>query len=180
MRVMGDIGCYTLASLPPLSAMDACLCMGASIGMASGVERAQGKEFSKKTVAVIGDSTFIHSGITGLIDAVYGKEAITVMILDNRITGMTGHQHHPATGFDIHGNPAPMLDLESLCKACGVEHVTTVDPLDLKEVRRVVKEETQRDAVSVIIARRPCALIEKTKNTRWFITRMAAKTAALV
>ena len=168
MRVMGDIGCYTPASLPPLSAMDACLCMGASIGMASGAERAQGKEFSKKTVAVIGDSTFIHSGITGLIDAVYGQEAITVMILDNRITGMTGHQHHPATGFDIHGNPAPMLDLEVLCRACGVEHVATVDPLDLDEVKRVVQEETQRDAVSVIIARRACALIDKTKRPAYY------------
>ncbi len=164
MHVMGDIGCYTLASLPPLSAMDATLCMGASIGMASGAERAQGKEFSKKTVAVIGDSTFIHSGVTGLIDAVYGREAITVLILDNRITGMTGHQHHPATGFDIHGNPAPMLDIEALCRACGVEHIAVVDPLDLAETKRVILEETQRDAVSVVIARRPCALIEKTKN----------------
>ena len=168
IRVMGDIGCYTLASLPPLSAMDACLCMGASIGMASGAERAQGKEFSKKTVAVIGDSTFIHSGVTGLIDAVYGREAITVLILDNRITGMTGHQHHPATGFDIHGDPAPMLDLETLCRACGVEHVVVVDPLDLKEMKRVVQEETKRDAVSVIITRRACALIDKTKRPAYY------------
>ena len=162
IHVMGDIGCYTLAALPPLSAMDACLCMGASIGMASGAERAQGKEFSKKTVAVLGDSTFIHSGITGLIDAVYGGEAITVLILDNRITGMTGHQQNPATGFDIHGNPAPMLDLEALCRGCGVQHIAVVDPLDLAAVKRVLQEETQRDAVSVIIARRPCALIDKT------------------
>jgi len=168
MRVMGDIGCYTLASLPPLSAMDACLCMGASIGMASGAERAQGKEFSKKTVAVIGDSTFIHSGVTGLIDAVYSKEAITVLILDNRITGMTGHQHHPATGFDIHGDPAPMLDIEALCRACGVEHIAVVDPLDLAETKRVILEETQRDAVSVIIARRACALIDKAKRPIYY------------
>jgi indolepyruvate ferredoxin oxidoreductase alpha subunit len=162
LHVMGDIGCYTLAALPPLSAIDACLCMGASIGMASGAERARGKEFSKTTVAVLGDSTFIHSGITGLIDAVYGNEAITVLVLDNRITGMTGHQQNPSTGMDIHGNPAPMIDLETLCKGCGVEHVTVVDPLNLDEVKRVLKEETQRDAVSVIIARRPCALIDKT------------------
>jgi len=168
INVMGDIGCYTLASLPPLSAMDACLCMGASIGMASGAERAQGKEFSKKTVAVIGDSTFIHSGITGLIDAVYGSEAITVVILDNRITGMTGHQHHPATGFDIHGKPAPMLDLESLCRACGVEHIRMVDPLDLEETKQAIQEETARDAVSVIIARRPCALIDKAKRPPYY------------
>ncbi|MFH1880333.1 MAG: thiamine pyrophosphate-dependent enzyme, partial [Bacillota bacterium] len=162
MHVMGDIGCYTLAALPPLSAMDTCLCMGASIGMASGAERARGKEFSKKTVAVIGDSTFIHSGITGLIDAVYGKEAITVLVLDNGITGMTGHQHNPATGFDIHGISTPMLDLEALCKSCGVEHVAVIDPLDLDEVKRTLQEETARDAVSVIIARRPCALIDQT------------------
>jgi indolepyruvate ferredoxin oxidoreductase, alpha subunit len=162
LRVMGDIGCYTLAALPPLSAMDACLCMGASIGMASGAERAQGKEFSKKTVAVLGDSTFIHSGITGLIDAVYGQEAITVLILDNRITGMTGHQQNPATGLDIHGKPAPMLDLEALSRGCGVQHITVVDPLNLAEVKRVLEEETKREAVSVIIARRPCALIDKT------------------
>ena len=165
LHVMGDIGCYTLAGLPPLSAMDACLCMGASIGMASGAERAQGREFSKKTVAVLGDSTFIHSGITGLIDAVYGQEAITVLILDNRITGMTGHQQNPATGLDIHGKPAPMLDLEALCRGCGVQHITVVDPLNLAEVKRVLEEETQRDAVSVVIARRPCALIDKTPRT---------------
>ncbi len=164
LHVMGDIGCYTLAALPPLSAMDACLCMGASIGMASGAERARGKEFSKKTVAVLGDSTFIHSGITGLIDAVYGNEAITVLVLDNRITGMTGHQQNPCTGLDIHGKPAPMIDLEALCKGCGVEHVQVVDPLNLDEVKRVLKEETERDAVSVIIARRPCALIDKTQR----------------
>ncbi len=164
IRVMGDIGCYTLAALPPLSAMDACLCMGASIGMASGAERARGKEFSKKTVAVLGDSTFIHSGITGLIDAVYGNEAITVLILDNRITGMTGHQQNPATGFDIHGNPAPALDLEALCRGCGVEHIAVVDPLDLAEVKRVLAEETARDAVSVVIARRPCVLIDPEKR----------------
>jgi indolepyruvate ferredoxin oxidoreductase, alpha subunit len=162
LHVMGDIGCYTLAALPPLSAMDACLCMGASIGMASGAERARGKEFSKSTVAVLGDSTFIHSGITGLIDAVYGKEAITVLILDNRITGMTGHQHNPCSGFDIHGNPAPALDLETLCRSCGVENVVVVDPLNLEEVKRVLKEETERNAVSVVIARKPCALIDKT------------------
>ena len=170
IRVMGDIGCYTLAALPPLSSMDACLCMGASIGMASGAEHARGKEFSQKTVAVLGDSTFIHSGITGLIDAVYAQEAITVLILDNRITGMTGHQQNPATGFDIHGNPAPMLDLEALCKACGVEHIAVVDPLDLAETKRVLQEETARDAVSVVIARRPCALIDKTVREPYYTT----------
>ncbi|HNW87495.1 MAG TPA: indolepyruvate ferredoxin oxidoreductase subunit alpha [Candidatus Limiplasma sp.] len=162
LRVMGDIGCYTLAALPPLSAMDACLCMGASIGMASGAERAQGREFSKNTVAVLGDSTFIHSGITALIDAVYNQEAITVLILDNRITGMTGHQQNPASGKEIHGNEAPALDLEKLCMACGVHHVTVVDPFDLKAMEKALREETARDEVSVVIARRPCALLDKT------------------
>ena len=146
LRVMGDIGCYTLAALPPLSAMDACLCMGASIGMAGGAERAQGKDFSKGTVAVLGDSTFLHSGITPLIDAVYGREAITVLILDNRITGMTGHQQNPATGLDIHNQPAPAVDLAALCKGCGVQHVITVDPFDLKamENRRIARRNGAR------------------------------------
>ncbi|MDD3214843.1 MAG: thiamine pyrophosphate-dependent enzyme, partial [Eubacteriales bacterium] len=161
LRVMGDIGCYTLAALPPLSAMDACLCMGASIGMAGGAERAQGREFSKNTVAVLGDSTFIHSGITSLIDAVYNQEAITVLILDNRITGMTGHQQNPASGKDIHGDPAPAVNLEKLCESCGVKHVRVVDPFDLKATEKVLREETARDEVSVVIARRPCALLDK-------------------
>jgi indolepyruvate ferredoxin oxidoreductase alpha subunit len=159
LRVMGDIGCYTLAALPPLSAMDACLCMGASIGMASGAERAQGRAFSKGTVAVLGDSTFLHSGITPLIDAVYGKEAITVLILDNRITGMTGHQQNPSTGLDIHNQPAPAVDLAALCKGCGVNRVVTVDPFNLKEMERVLREETARDEVSVVIAQRACVLL---------------------
>ncbi len=165
LRVMGDIGCYTLAALPPLSAMDACLCMGASIGMANGAERAQGKAFSRQTVAVLGDSTFIHSGITSLIDAVYNQTTITVVILDNRITGMTGHQQNPASGKDIHGEPAPMLNLEALCAACGVQHVRVVDPFDLAAAEQALCEETAREAVSVIIARRPCALLEKKAYT---------------
>ncbi|MDD3920694.1 MAG: indolepyruvate ferredoxin oxidoreductase subunit alpha [Eubacteriales bacterium] len=169
LRVMGDIGCYTLAALPPLSAMDACLCMGASIGMAGGAERAQGKEFSKNTVAVLGDSTFIHSGITSLVDAVYNQEAITVLILDNRITGMTGHQQNPASGKDIHGNPAPAVNLEKLCESCGVEHVRVVDPFDLKATEQALREETARDAVSVVIARRPCALLDKTVRPPYII-----------
>ncbi|MEA5144699.1 MAG: indolepyruvate ferredoxin oxidoreductase subunit alpha [Candidatus Limiplasma sp.] len=159
LRVMGDIGCYTLAALPPLSALDACLCMGASIGMASGAERAQGKEFSKGTVAVLGDSTFLHSGVTPLIDAVYNQQAITVMILDNRITGMTGHQQNPASGKDIHNAPAPAVDLKKLCESCGVSSVRVVDPFDLKGVEQALREETARDAVSVIIAQRACALL---------------------
>lgn len=161
LRVMGDIGCYTLAALPPLSAMDACLCMGASIGMASGAERAQGKEFSRGTVAVLGDSTFLHSGITPLIDAVYSRQAITVLILDNRITGMTGHQQNPSTGKNIHGEEAPQVDLEQLVRGCGVQHVRVLDPFDLKDTEAALKEETARDAVSVLILRRACALLNK-------------------
>ncbi len=164
LNVMGDIGCYTMAALPPINMLDACLCMGASIGMAFGAEKAQGKEFSRHTVAVLGDSTFIHSGITALIDAVYNGGTITVVILDNRITGMTGHQQNPATGKNILGEPAPQLDLEALCTACGVKHVRVVDPFDQKEMLRVLKEETAREAVSVIIARRPCVLLLKEKT----------------
>ncbi|MDR2504512.1 MAG: 4Fe-4S binding protein, partial [Oscillospiraceae bacterium] len=159
LNVCGDIGCYTLGMLPPLSAMDTCLCMGASIGMALGMEKARGREFSRRTVAVIGDSTFMHSGITALLDCVYNNASVTVVILDNRITGMTGHQNNPASGFDIHGNPAPTLDIEALAGALGVSSARTVDPLDLKEFERVLKEEIQRDAVSVVIAKRPCALL---------------------
>ena len=169
LRVMGDIGCYTLAALPPLNAMDACLCMGASVGMASGAERAQGKKFSKGTVAVLGDSTFLHSGITPLIDAVYNRAAITVMILDNRITGMTGHQQNPATGKDIHGREAPEVDLKKLVQGCGVEHVAVIDPFDFKQMEAALKEETGREAVSVIIARRSCALLNKHTCPPFFV-----------
>ncbi len=164
LNVMGDIGCYTMAALPPLSMLDACLCMGASIGMAFGAEKAQGREFSRHAVAVLGDSTFIHSGITPLIDAVYNGGSITVVILDNRITGMTGHQQNPATGKNILGEPAPQLDLEALCAACGVLHVRVVDPFDQKEMQKALREETAREAVSVIIARRPCVLLLKEKT----------------
>ena len=169
MRVMGDIGCYTLAALPPLSAMDACLCMGASIGMAGGAERAQGKGFSRGTVAVLGDSTFIHSGITSLVDAVYNRETITVVILDNRITGMTGHQQNPATGFDIHNQPAPQLNLEKLVESCGVTDVRVVDPFDLKATEQAIREAAASEQVSVVIARRPCALLDKTVRPAFVI-----------
>lgn len=164
LRVMGDIGCYTLAALAPLSAMDACLCMGASIGMAGGAERARGAKFSRETVAVLGDSTFIHSGVTSLIDAVYNRETITVVILDNRITGMTGHQQNPATGKDIHNQPAPQLNLEKLVESCGVKDVAVVDPFDLKGTEKAVRDAVAREEVSVVIARRPCALLERTQK----------------
>ncbi len=161
LNVFGDIGCYTLGATPPLSAMDATLCMGASIGMAFGAEKAQGKDFSRKSVAVIGDSTFLHSGVTALIDAVWGGGTITVLILDNRITGMTGHQQNPASGKDLYGNPAPMLDLEALCRGCGARHVRTVDPFDQSALDAVIREETAREAVSVVIVRSPCVLLTK-------------------
>jgi indolepyruvate ferredoxin oxidoreductase alpha subunit len=158
--VSGDIGCYTLGALAPLNSMDLCVCMGASIGMAHGIEKARGDSFRKKTVAVIGDSTFIHSGITGLIDIVYNKGNSTVIILDNSITAMTGHQDNPATGYTIKSEPTKSLDLVGLCKAIGVNRVTIADPFDLSGFEKILKEETQADEPSVIIARRPCALLK--------------------
>ena len=163
LNVSGDIGCYTLGALAPNECMDTCVCMGASVSAAHGMEMARGAEFRKKTVAVIGDSTFIHSGITGLIDIVYNKGNSTVIILDNSITGMTGHQHNPTTGFTIKGEPTKQVDLELLCKAVGVERVKVVDPFDIKEFEKVVKEETAADEPSVIISQRPCALLKNVK-----------------
>ncbi len=167
-RVFGDIGCYTLAALPPTSAMDTTLCMGASIGMTHGFEKACGDK--ENTVAVLGDSTFLHSGITGLINMCYNESKGTVIILDNRITGMTGHQQNPASGKNAKGELAPAVDLKQLCQACGVKHVVEVDPFDLKEMEQAVKEETARDEVSVIISRRPCVMIVKQQGTPCAIT----------
>ena len=160
LNVLGDIGCYTLGAVPPLGSMDAVVCMGASIGMAIGFDKAD-PEAHKHSVAVIGDSTFIHSGITGLIDAVYNKAPITVIILDNRTTGMTGHQTHPAPGQTINTDPTYDLDLAEVCRAVGVPNVRTVDPGDLGEMERAVKEELAKDEVSVIIAKKPCVLLTK-------------------
>ncbi|MDR1598762.1 MAG: indolepyruvate ferredoxin oxidoreductase subunit alpha [Oscillospiraceae bacterium] len=157
--VCGDIGCYTLGMLPPHAAMDTCLCMGASVGMAAGLHKARGDKFASGTVAVIGDSTFMHSGMTALLDASYNSASLTLLILDNRITGMTGHQHNPASGFDIHNKPAPAVDLEAICRALGVTRVRTLDPFDLDELDATLAEETAVRGVSVIIARRPCALL---------------------
>ncbi len=163
LTITGDIGCYTLGALPPTQSMDTCICMGASIGMAHGMEKARGREFGKKTVAVLGDSTFIHSGITGLIDIVYNKGCSTVIILDNSITGMTGHQHNPATGFTIKGEPTKQVDLELLAKAVGIDRVRIVDPFDIKGFEKILREETEADEPSVIIAQRPCALLKNVK-----------------
>lgn len=169
-HVMGDIGCYTLGSLPPTSAMDACLCMGASITMAHGFEKARGKEAARDTVAVLGDSTFFHSGVTGLINMNYNQATGTVIILDNRITGMTGHQDNPSTGKNAKGQETPAIDIAQLCKACGVEHIVEVDPFDLPAVEKAVKEETAREELSVIITKRPCALIVKQPDIPHLIT----------
>lgn len=159
LTVCGDIGCYTLGSLPPLGAIDTCLCMGGSISMSIGMEKARGQEFAQNMVSIIGDSTFLHSGITGLIDMVYNKATGTVIIVDNSTTGMTGHQDHAMTGKDAKGNPAPQICLEELLHAVGVKNVVVVDPFELDEFQRVVKEETARREVSVIVARRPCMLL---------------------
>lgn len=160
LNVLGDIGCYTLGAVPPLGSMDAVVCMGASVGMAIGFDKAD-PEAHKHSVAVIGDSTFIHSGITGLIDAVYNKSHITVVILDNRTTGMTGHQNHPATGKTIKNEPTYELDLAEVCKAVGVNSVRTVDPNDLPALEAALKAALSEEEVSVVIAKRPCVLLTK-------------------
>ena len=161
----GDIGCYTLGAVAPLQAVDSTICMGASVSAAMGMSKARGPEFTKKLVSVIGDSTFMHSGITGLVDIVYNKGTNTVIILDNSITGMTGHQDNPTTGYTIRGEETKQVNLIALCKAIGVEHVVVADPFDLKNFEKVVKEEVERDKPSVIIAQRPCALLKKVKYT---------------
>ncbi len=162
--VYGDIGCYTLGSLAPLNAMDLNVCMGASLSGMHGFNKARGHEYEHKTVGVIGDSTFVHSGMTGLADIVYNDSASCAIILDNSITGMTGHQQNPTTGYNIKGDPAAKIDLEALCKAMGVRRVSVVDPYDLAETDRVVKEELAADEPSVIISRRPCALLKGVKH----------------
>lgn len=157
--ISGDIGCYTLGFLPPLSAMDACVCMGASITVAHGITKALGKQGEGKVVAVLGDSTFMHSGITGLLNLVYNQSYATVIILDNRTTAMTGHQNNPASGHDIHGGPAPALNLEKLCEALGVKRVRVVNPHEVEETRKVLKEEVEVPEPSVVISRAPCVLL---------------------
>lgn len=163
LTVMGDIGCYTLGSSEPHAAMDACICMGASIGMTHGMEKARGREANKKTIGIIGDSTFIHSGITGLIDVVYNKGMSTIIIADNSTTGMTGHQNHPGTGKTIKNEETFALDIPALCKAIGVPNVRVVDAYDMKAVEEAVKTEIEKDEPSVIITKAPCKLLIKEK-----------------
>jgi indolepyruvate ferredoxin oxidoreductase alpha subunit len=164
LTVSGDIGCYTLGALPPLGAIDTTICMGASVSALHGFNTARGGESAKKSVAVIGDSTFMHSGITGLVNIVYNQGASTVIILDNSITGMTGHQDNPTTGKNLKGQPAPAISLEKLCEAIGVKNVRVCDPYALAEMKAVVAEELERGEPSVIIARRPCILLPEVKT----------------
>ena len=163
LTVSGDIGCYTLGAALPLQSVDTTICMGASVSAALGMAKARGKEFNKKLVSVIGDSTFMHSGITGLIDIVYNKGNNTVIILDNSITGMTGHQNNPTTGYTIKGEQTKQVNLIALCKSIGVEHVVVCDPFNVKEFEKTVKQEVEREEPSVIIAQRPCALLKTVK-----------------
>lgn len=162
--VSGDIGCYTLGASAPLGAMDTCICMGASISALHGYNKARGAEAEKKAVAVIGDSTFMHSGVTSLIDIAYNRSNSTVIILDNSITGMTGHQQNPTTGKTIKGDPTSAVDLEALCRAIGIQDVQVVDPYNLKETRSALKQALAAECPSVIISRRPCALLKNVKH----------------
>ena len=161
LHVSGDIGCYTLAAFPPIASMDTAICMGASIGMALGFEKARGKDFAKKSIAVIGDSTFLHSGITGLIDVVYNKGNTTTIILDNSITGMTGHQENPSTGYNLKGEPTFAIDFEALGRAIGIKRVQVVDAYDIEKLERVIKEEINAEEPSLIITKKPCILVKK-------------------
>ncbi len=161
--VSGDIGCYTLGFLPPLSAMDSTVCMGAAVPIAHGMAKALGEGAHDKVVSVIGDSTFIHSGITGLINTVYNNSASTLIILDNRITAMTGQQHNPTSGSNIKGEAAREIDLEALCRSVGVEHVFVVNPHEVPETRKVLKEAIALDEPSVVISKAPCVLLPELK-----------------
>jgi indolepyruvate ferredoxin oxidoreductase alpha subunit len=166
VTVTGDIGCYTLSALPPLKSMDTCVCMGASIGTAFGMEKALGEAARGKVVAVIGDSTFVHSGITGLINVVYNRGFSTVIILDNGTTAMTGAQDHPGTGKTLQAETTHRLDLAALCRAIGVEHVYTVNPHDQETTEAVLRREINRNAPSVIIARASCVLLPEHRAER--------------
>ena len=166
ITVMGDIGCYTLGAVPPLSALDSTLCMGASVSGLHGFNVARGAEAEKKSVAVIGDSTFMHSGMTGLVNVAYNATNSTVIILDNSITGMTGHQQNPTTGYNIKGDPAAKVDLETLCRALGINRVRVVDPYNLKVCENAIVEDLAEEEPSVIISRRPCVLLKYVKHEK--------------
>ena len=165
ITALGDIGCYTLGAVPPLGALDTTICMGASVSGAHGFTKALQGAADNKTVAVIGDSTFMHSGVTGLINAAYNESNATVIIVDNSITGMTGHQQNPTTGFNLKGDPCTKIDLETLCRAVGIRRVRVVDPYDLKQTEDAILEELNAPEASVIISRRPCALLKYVKHS---------------
>lgn len=160
IHAAGDIGCYTLGAVAPLNVIDTTVCMGASISTLHGMEKAKGKDYIKNWVAVIGDSTFMHTGVNSLMNMVYNQGTGTVIILDNSTTGMTGHQDHAATGKTLMGEVVPAINIYHLCKAMGIEHVQEIDAFDLKALEQAVKEETKRDAVSVIITKAPCVLLK--------------------
>ena len=166
LTVLGDIGCYTLAAVAPLGAVDSVICMGASVSGLHGFSKSQQGAMDIKTVAVIGDSTFMHSGITGLVNMAYNESNATVIIVDNSITGMTGHQQNPTTGFNLKGDPCAKIDLETLCRAVGIKRVRVVDPYDLDQCDKAIKEELAAQEPSVIISRRPCALLKYVKHKK--------------
>jgi indolepyruvate ferredoxin oxidoreductase alpha subunit len=172
----GDIGCYTLAALAPLAAMDTCVCMGASIGMGFGLSQT-GAAGERPVVAVIGDSTFAHSGLTGLLNTVYNGGDVTVVILDNRTTAMTGHQGNPVSGKLLDGSEAPAIDLEATCRALGASNVIRLNPMNLKRTEKVLREETARPGVSVVIAESPCALLLKRDPDKTYAVDAALCTA---
>ncbi len=164
MHVAGDIGCYTLGAVAPLSVVDSVICMGASISSLHGMEKAKGKEYIKNWVAAIGDSTFLHTGVNSLMNMVYNKSTGTVMILDNSTTGMTGHQDHAATGKTLMGEPTNAINIPNLCRAIGVKNVVEVNAFDIKTLEKVIKEEVAKEEVSVIITKTPCVLLDKSKK----------------
>ncbi len=164
LTVLGDIGCYTLGAVAPLQAVDSVICMGASVSGIHGFCKSQNGAADNKTVAVIGDSTFMHSGITGLVNMAYNESNATVIIVDNSITGMTGHQQNPTTGFNLKGDPCAKIDLETLCRAVGIKRVRVINPYNLAQCDEVIKEELAANEPSVIISRRPCALLKYVKH----------------
>ena len=164
MHAAGDIGCYTLGAVAPLSVVDTTICMGASISSLHGMEKAKGKEYVKNWVAVIGDSTFLHTGVNSLMNMMYNKATGTVMILDNSTTGMTGHQDHAATGKTLLGEPTYAIDIAALCRAMGVKNVVEVNAFNIAELEKVIREEAAKDEVSVIITKSPCVLLDKSKK----------------
>lgn len=164
VMVAGDIGCYTLGATAPLNAMDSTICMGASVSGLHGFNKARGKDSEKRSVAVIGDSTFMHSGMTGLVNIAYNATNSTVIILDNSITGMTGHQQNPTTGKNLKGDPAAAVNLEELCRAIGIKSVRVADPYNMSETEKIIREELEKEEPSVIISRRPCALLKYVKH----------------